>query len=143
MTAKPLPTPDPVTRAYWNRLREGHLAFQECMACRARWLPPSPACPRCWRSEHRLVDCSGHARLLTWAVYHHAYHPAFAELLPYAVGLVELEEGPRLFSGIRAADPAILTQGTPLVLVLESQKGGLRVPAFAAIRKEGEPQDGD
>jgi uncharacterized OB-fold protein len=30
---------------------------------------------------------------------HRAYHPAFADVLPYTIGLVELDEGPRVPAG--------------------------------------------
>ena len=143
MIAKPAPTPDAITAEYWQRLRDGSLSFQECLDCGARWLPPSPACPRCWRDRYKLVESCGRARLLTWAVYHRAYHPAFAESLPYVVGMVELDEGPRLLAGILTHDVAVLAAGTRLGLVLESREGGMRVPAFAVPDDEGGNPSGD
>jgi uncharacterized OB-fold protein len=35
-------------------------------------------------------------------IYHVAYHPAFADRIPYNVAIVELEEGPRLITNINA-----------------------------------------
>ncbi len=130
MSGKPPPIPDTITDAYWRRLGEGFLAAPQCAGCDRMWLPPSPACPHCWSTSHELVDCSGKGRLVTWTVYHRSYHPAFAESVPYAVGLVELDEGPRLFAGIDTQDPATLTSGMPLVLFLEEREGGFRVPVF-------------
>ena len=143
MTVKPAPAPDAVTAAYWRRLSEGRLAFQRCAACRAAWLPASPVCPRCWSSATAMEDCCGRARLVTWATYHRAYHAAFADELPYVVGLVELAEGPRLLAGVRCADPESLRSGAPLTLVLQPREGGFNVPAFRSERGGEEDAHGD
>jgi hypothetical protein len=33
-------------------------------------------------------------------VYHRVYHPAFAQEVPYAVAVIELDEGPRMISNV-------------------------------------------
>lgn len=145
MTAKPPPLPDSITEDYWNALREGWLEFQRCNECHRAWLPPSPLCPRCWSSNAALEQCSGRAQLLTWATYHRAYHPAFADSLPYTVALVELDEGPRLMAGLRCDDADRLREGDALMLSLEAREGGFQVPVFnlaATNSKRGE-SDGD
>lgn len=145
MTAKPPPVPDSITEAYWSALSAGRLKFQRCSRCRKAWLPPSPACPSCWSSASSLEACSGQARLLTWATYHRAYHPAFADSLPYTVALVELAEGPRLMAGLRCDDAGRLREGDALTLSLEAREGGFQVPVFdlaATNSKRGE-NDGD
>ena len=38
--------------------------------------------------------------MISWVIYHHAYHEAFKAKLPYNVALVELDEGPRLITNI-------------------------------------------
>ena len=130
MSMKPPPAPDAITAAYWQRLRDGHLSFQRCADCSTAWLPPAPVCPRCWGTEAEVVDSSGRARLVTWATYRRSYHPAFADSLPYVVGMVELAEGPRLTAGIRTGEPARLHAGDPLTLALEPREGGFLVPVF-------------
>jgi len=41
----------------------------------------------------------------TYSVYHVAYHPGFADDLPYVVAVVELDEGPRLLTNIVGCPP--------------------------------------
>lgn len=143
MNAKPAPVPDAITQAYWERLREGRLSFQLCGSCQTPWLPASPICPRCWSAAHQTVDSSGRARLVTWVTYHRAYHPAFSDRIPYVVGLVELEEGPRLMAGIQTDDPESLRVGARLELAVESREGGYRVPEFAPGSGEREDENAD
>jgi uncharacterized protein len=77
--------------------------FQRCTSCEHAWLPPRGECPRCLARAPRWETASGNARLVSWVVYHHGYHDYFAGRLPYNVAVVELAEGPRLISNVKAA----------------------------------------
>jgi hypothetical protein len=102
-----LPEPSPELVEHRAALADGRLTFQRCTDCQNAWLPPRDQCPRCLSPEYRWEDASGDARVISWVVYHRAFHPAFADRVPYNVVVVELAEGPRLISnvvGIRAAD---------------------------------------
>lgn len=103
MTAvEPIDLPDagPLLVAHRDALAAGRLTFQRCAACQNAWLPPRDACPRCLSPEWAWEDASGSGRLVSWVVYHRAYHPAFADRVPYNVALVELDEGPRLITNV-------------------------------------------
>ncbi|MFO1269919.1 MAG: OB-fold domain-containing protein, partial [Rubrivivax sp.] len=99
-----LPQPEitEVSRPYWQALREGRLVFQRC-GCGHAWLPARSECPVCLASaasNARWEQASGRGTLVSWVVYHTAYHPAFESRLPYNVALVQLAEGPRLLTNI-------------------------------------------
>ncbi|MCR5876788.1 OB-fold domain-containing protein [Phenylobacterium sp. J426] len=97
-----LPRPDitELNAPYWTALGEGRLVFQAC-ACGRRWLPPRRECPACLRDDQwAWQEASGRGTLVSWVVYHAAYHPAFAARTPYNVAIVALEEGPRLIANI-------------------------------------------
>lgn len=96
-----LPKPEitEVNRPYWDALQSGHLVFQRC-DCGHAWLPARRECPACLRPGARWERACGRGTLLSWVVYHTAYHPAFASRLPYHVALVRLEEGPGLLTRI-------------------------------------------
>jgi hypothetical protein len=95
-----LPEAGPLLGAYRDALAEGTLSFQRCARCANAWLPPRDACPACLSPEWAWEAASGRGRVLSWVVYHRAYHPAFADRLPYNVAVVELDEGPRLVTNI-------------------------------------------
>jgi uncharacterized OB-fold protein len=96
----PLPEPTPLSQPYWDALRQGRLTFQRCRHCSHAWLPPRAECPHCLEAEWDWTTASGKGRVVSWVVYHHAYHEAFRDRLPYNVALVELDEGPRLITNI-------------------------------------------
>jgi uncharacterized protein len=96
----PLPEPTPLSQPYWDALKQGRLTFQRCSQCGHSWLPARAECPECLRAEWAWTTASGKGRVVSWVIYHHAYHEAFKERLPYNVALVELDEGPRLITNI-------------------------------------------
>lgn len=119
---KPLPLITPVSAPYWQSLEQGALSYLHCV-CGHRWLPPRPQCPACLGTDWKWVRASGRARVISWVVYHTAYHEAFAAELPYNVALVELEEGPRLITNvIGCADGRGLTAGMAVELTVEYEQ---------------------
>lgn len=126
----PVPVRDGLTTPYWQALEQGILTFQRCAACNAAWLPPRGECPECLAADWRWESASGRGKLVSWVVYHVAYHPAFKDRLPYTVAVVELAEGPRLISNvIGAADPESLRIDQGLRLVVEHEHG-FALPRF-------------
>lgn len=100
MTA-PFPTPEitSVNSPWWDALAKGTLMFQSC-ECGHKWLPPRAECPNCLGSQWTWRSASGRATLVSWTVFHVAYHEAFKDRLPYNVAVVELAEGPRMITNV-------------------------------------------
>ena len=116
----PPPEVTELNAPHWTGLAEGRLRFQRCGACGNAWLPAREACPRCLADGATWEDASGRAKLVSWVVYHQSFHPAFAGRLPYTVAVVELDEGPRLYTNIvGVGDPEALRIDQPLDVVFE------------------------
>jgi hypothetical protein len=96
----PLPEPTPLSKPYWDALAQGQLVYQGCRRCGHAWLPARAECPECLEADWEWRAASGRGRIISWVVFHHAYHEAFKARVPYNVTLVELEEGPRLLTNI-------------------------------------------
>jgi hypothetical protein len=126
----PLPVRDALNAPYWDALDEGRHVFQRCFACGNAWLPPRGECPRCLHDAWAWEVASGAARLVSWVVYHVAFHPSFKGRLPYTVAIVELAEGPRLISNIvDVEDPELLAIDQALELTIE-REGDMAIPRF-------------
>lgn len=118
----PVPDMTGVGAHYWNELKEGRLVFQRCQSCRHAWLPARAECPHCLAADWSWEQASGQGKLISWVVYHHAYHPWFSKKLPYNVSVVELAEGPRLVSNVIDTG-AKLRIDMPLQLIIEREAG--------------------
>jgi uncharacterized OB-fold protein len=91
--AKPLPSPDPETRRFWDALREHKLLFQKCQGCGTHFAPYQAICPKCWSDDVMDYKASGRGTVYTFSIVYRAPTPAFKPDLPYVVAIVELDEG--------------------------------------------------
>lgn len=125
MTANfPAPELSKVSEPYWTALAEGHLQFQRCTKCGHAWLPPRGECPSCLGDAWGWERASGRGTLVSWVVYHIAYHEAFADRLPYNVAVVELAEGPQLITNIvNPTENGGLAADRPVELAIEQEHG--------------------
>ena len=124
----PLPTITPLNAPYWDALKQGRLAVQCCLDCDRARLPAANACPHCLSERFEWRPAGGRGKIVSWVVYHHAFHDHFAGKLPYNVALVELAEGPRLVTNIVNPE-AGLAIDKPVMLVIEVEDG-LHLPRF-------------
>jgi len=127
----PLPEPTPLSQPYWDALSDGRLTFQHCGKCGHNWLPPRAECPECLGPEWDWQAASGKGRVISWVIYHHAYHDAFKDRLPYNVALVELDEGPRLITNIVNPEAGIKAE-RPVTLKIEDEQG-VALARFALV----------
>lgn len=128
--AKPLPTPDADSQAYWDGLQQGRLLLQHCGACGHVQFCQQAICRRCAGTELLHRPASGRGTVHSFSVVHRAPGPAFKQDTPYAVLLVELEEGPRMISSLVDADPMSVDFGMAVELVCEEVNSRITLPRF-------------
>lgn len=124
----PPPTITPLNQPYWSGLESGELRFQRCQGCSHAWLPPREECPNCLLDDWDWELASGRGRIISWVVYHLAFHEALQDRLPYNVAVVELDEGPRLITNVKA-DPEDLEIDQRVGVAIEAE-GGVPVARF-------------
>lgn len=127
----PLPKPTPETRPFWDAAKQHRLLIQACDDCGARYFYPRPLCPACLSRNVRWLDASGRARLHTFVINHRPPR-GFPVAPPFVLGIVELEEGPRMMSHIVGVtpDPAALRCDMPLEVVFEELTPEITLPKF-------------
>jgi hypothetical protein len=130
---RPLPTPDADSAALWDGLRRGKLLLQHCRACGHAQYYQQAACRACGSDalEHR--PASGRGRVHSFSVVHRAPGPEFASDTPYAVILVELQEGPRMISRMTNCDPNTVDFDMEVELVCVAVTDEVTLPYFAPI----------
>ena len=127
----PLPKPTPETRPFWDAARERRLLIQACDDCGTRYFYPRPLCPSCLSRQVQWIEASGRGRLHTFVINHRPPR-GFPVAAPFVIGIVELDEGPRMMAHIVdvAADPAALRCEMPLEVVFAELTPEITVPKF-------------
>jgi uncharacterized OB-fold protein len=127
--SKPLPTLTDENRPFWEACRAGRLCLQQCSCGHLRY-PISPFCPRCLSAEYTWTPVSGRGTVFSYVVFHQAYHPGFKADLPYNVALVQLEEGPRMYSNVVGVPNDQVKIGDAVVAVFDPVTPEITIPRF-------------
>ena len=105
---------------FWHAARLGRLCLPHCeVSGRAFW-PPSPVSPYSEQGAvlWREVDPAGEMKARV--VYRRLFVQAFESLMPYGIGLIELDAGPRMLAHIsRPDDTSSPRQGDRVCLIFE------------------------
>jgi len=80
--------------------------------------------------EHEWTRASGRGEVHSYTVCYKAAHPAMENKLPYAVVLVDLEEGVRLVSNIVDCGPESLAIGMSVEVVFDDVTPEITLPRF-------------
>lgn len=116
------------TKPFWNSLSEGRFTTTQCVDCGRQTFPPKVICPHCWSEKHEWVDMPVEGDLYSWTRIHAA--PAvFQPLVPYAVGIVELDSRIRLACPLVVPDGVHVSVGSKVRMVVMAFNDG---PLFAA-----------
>lgn len=129
MSGRFVPKSTPETQDFWDGAKTGALRLQRCGACAEHYFPPRPFCPACGSRDVTSFTASGRGKLYSYIINHVG---APGRPPPFAVAIVELEEGPRLMSNILgcAQTPEALELDMPLEVTFEKLTDDITLPQF-------------
>lgn len=126
----PAPQGNPETQPFWAAAREGRLMIGRCVSrdrggCGRAHYYPRGVCPFCFTPDAVLEPASGEGTIYTLSVTLRGAPE------PYAIGYVELEEGPRILTNFTGAELESFHIGQKVKLVwTPTEDGAPPVPMF-------------
>lgn len=130
---KPLPRISPETQPFWDGCRQGELRYQLCRGCGRVQFYPRVLCAGCGATSLEWRRSRGEGSIYTVTVVYRAPLPAFRGDVPYAIALVDLDEGFRMMANVLGPDPESLAIGDRVRVVFET-RGDLALPQFERSR---------
>jgi uncharacterized OB-fold protein len=128
------PKASEVAMPFWDATRREQLVLQWCTDCGKPIFYPREVCPSCLRADTlEWRDASGRGEVYAVSVQHSPQMPMPAYEAPYAVAVVELEEGVRMLSTIVGTDPESVTVGQAVTVTWEPLSDGRNLPLFQPI----------
>ena len=100
---------------FYKFMQQGKLMAGKCLRCGKIHLPPRPLCDNCFSQEFEWVEAPEKGKLLTYTIIHIA-PTQFQALAPYAVGIIELDNGLRIPGMIQGAPQDQLKVGMALTI---------------------------
>jgi uncharacterized protein len=131
---RPLINPD--NQYFWDGVAEGKLLVQRCDDCGTLRHPSRPMCEKCQSFRWTAVESSGKGTVYSYVVVHHPPLPGFTP--PYAVVLVEFEEGFRVVMTAPGVQSDELRIGVPVAFTT-CRDGDFTYPS---VRLAGESSTG-
>ncbi len=130
LPTRPLPDTRNAGEKYWQAAAQGVLLLPTCLACARSFWHPRPRCPHCGSEQVDWITASGKGSVHTFTVVRQSGDPYFKSRLPYAVAMVELDEGPRVMSNIIDCAPEKLAIGMRVTVSFEAAGVGIAIPLF-------------
>jgi len=115
---RPLPWPNPTTQPFFDAARRGELLLP-CCPRDGFFFYPRSRCPHCLGSDWHWEPASGRGRIHSFTIDRIGHLPALAPEAPFAIAIVELQEGPHMTARIVDCDPEALAVDQPVVARFE------------------------
>ena len=130
---KPVPVLDGTAGEFYQYCQHHELRFQRCTQCGTWRHVPRDMCAECGSWQWEWAQSSGRGTLFTWTVVTLPMHPAFKDEVPYAVCLIDMEEGPRIVSRIVDVAPQDLRMGLPVEVIFDAVTPEVTLPRFRRV----------
>ncbi|MDI2130398.1 bifunctional MaoC family dehydratase N-terminal/OB-fold nucleic acid binding domain-containing protein [Yinghuangia seranimata] len=122
------------SKPFWDGVDEEKLLIQRCTECGTLRLPFGPGCNNCASLEWDTVEAGGLGTIYSHVTMHYPKFPAFD--MPYAVALIELDEGVRTLSNIVGIPHDEVRIGMRVALEFVQHDADLKLPAFRPVDQE-------
>lgn len=119
---------DPLTKPFWDAATEGRFVIQRCRSCGEHQFYPRPFCLGCTSDGVEWVQASGRGTIYSLTTVHRQILPTLPPP-PYAVALVDLEEGPRFVASVTGGAEAARI-GAPVHIAWIVRDGLPPLPVF-------------
>ena len=121
---------DPLSRPFWEAASRHELVLQRCAECANHELVPRPFCVLCGSDRVEWVRAGGTGIVYSTTTVRIEISSDFQP--PYAVALVDLDEGPRMLGLVDGKGCAI---GDPVAVAWRDRDGGPPLPVFRLTSK--------
>ena len=143
------PAVDEESAPFFEAAAQGKLTIQACSSCGRLRHPPRPMCPWCRSTRREWREVSGRGTLWSFVVAHPPLLPAYAEIAPYNVIVVAIDEDPTIrFVGnlvkgpegsISEIDPETIEIGEPVEVVfsllVRADGSSVAIPRWVSAQK--------
>ncbi len=130
LATRPLPTVIEDTARFWESCKNHAMELQKCSACDYWRFYPSPVCHSCGSCDYEWLPVSGKGTIWTYTVLYRARGNSFADDMPIAIALIELEEGAFMMSNIIDCQPEDLKIGLPVTIDYGAINEDCTLPLF-------------
>jgi uncharacterized protein len=128
--ARPLPELRNFGAEYWRAAAKGMLVIPACVGCGRNFWHPRPHCPFCGSPAVEWKGHSGKGIVHTFTVVRQSSDAFFKTKVPYAVVMVQLDDGPLVMSNLVECEVANVKIGMRVAVTFEPVNEEVAIPMF-------------
>lgn len=125
---RPLPPESPAGAPFWAASRERRLVLPWCRSCGEPHWYPRGFCPGCLSDDVEWRPSAGRGSVHAVSVQPKPAHPGLADRAPYAVVVVDLDDGVRMLLQADVGDPWAVRIGDAVTVGWEPLADGRHLP---------------
>jgi len=111
------------TKPFWDGCALGVVRYQFCAECGHVQLIPQSLCAKCQGARLEWKDSRGLGHILSYTVVHRAPTPVFREEVPYAIAVIDMDEGFRLMTNVAGGGSTPLAIGQRMRIDFRNVEG--------------------
>ena len=111
-----------ITCGFFDAARDGKLVLQSCPRDGVFYYPRS-RCPKCWKDDWSWQPLSGRGTVHAFTIDRIGHDQAQAARVPFAIGLVDLEEGARVVGNVVGCEVDDVRVGLEVEACFETVEG--------------------
>jgi uncharacterized protein len=127
---RPLPETRNAGAVYWLAAAKGTLLLPTCRQCARGFWHPRPRCPHCGSDRVEWARSHGKGVVHTFTVVRQSPDAFFKSKVPYAVAIIELDEGPMIMSNITSCEVDTVKIGMRVSVTFEPASDDIAIPLF-------------
>jgi uncharacterized protein len=129
---KPIPAMTHLTQPFWNAAKQGRFVLQRCGKCGTYNFFPKPWCIECGSRDLSWTDAKPSGTVYSFTVSRIVAmnYPGWEKELPVVMGLLDLDDGPRMYAQVIGCAPEDVSIGMRVTVCLEPLGNELAIPKF-------------
>lgn len=115
---RPMPSPTQTTKFFWDSAKQGKLALQYDPVAKVYQFWPRSISVKTGKRNLEWRTVSGRGKVYSYTITYVAT-AGFEDKVPYAIGLIELDEGVRIIGNMINVKPEEMKVGMPVKVAFE------------------------
>jgi uncharacterized protein len=118
------------SKPFFEATKENKLLIQYCSSCKKYQFYPRVFCMNCYSDTIELVEASGNGKVYSYTVVYKTQDKNMEQKVPYAVALIDLDEGVRLMSHVVDIDVKDIVVDMDVSVVFRETVDEYKLPQF-------------
>jgi len=127
---KPLPLMTKLSRIFYEGCKRGKLLYQQCRDCQEVVFFPKELCSSCMSRDLEWKESEGKGKIHTFTVTYEGAPPEFMADAPFALAIINMDEGFRIMSNIVECDLDRIVCDMRVEVIFDAVTSEITIPRF-------------